>query len=101
MNCPVCDARLRTIQKYNVELEICPDCKGIWLDRGELEKIVDMAESGGPGQQEDIKRTEERRPNDDDRNREKHHDEDHNYKTQKKKQRGAWLSDILGGFGED
>jgi hypothetical protein len=36
MNCPVCDAPLRAIQKYGVEIDICPGCKGVWLDRGEL-----------------------------------------------------------------
>ena len=35
MNCPVCETRMREIQKYGVEVDICPDCKGVWLDRGE------------------------------------------------------------------
>lgn len=50
MKCPVCDATLRTVQKYNVEIDICPDCKGVWLDRGELEKVMQFAVSGGPVQ---------------------------------------------------
>ncbi len=46
MNCPVCGDRMREIQKYSVELDICPGCRGVWLDRGELEKIIDMVSSG-------------------------------------------------------
>ena len=41
MSCPVCDATLRTVTKYNAEADICPDYKGVWLDRGELDKILE------------------------------------------------------------
>ncbi|GGB46200.1 cytoplasmic protein [Virgibacillus dakarensis] len=41
MNCPVCDnVRMREVEKENVLIDICPNCKGVWLDRGELEKIT-------------------------------------------------------------
>ncbi|GGA89595.1 TFIIB-type zinc ribbon-containing protein [Ornithinibacillus halotolerans] len=41
MNCPVCDnVRMKEVQKENVLIDICPNCKGVWLDRGELEKIT-------------------------------------------------------------
>jgi Zn-finger nucleic acid-binding protein len=41
MNCPVCDgARMREVQKNDVMLDVCPNCKGVWLDRGELEKLM-------------------------------------------------------------
>lgn len=41
MNCPVCDnVRMREVEKENVLIDVCPDCKGVWLDRGELEKIT-------------------------------------------------------------
>lgn len=43
MDCPVCGEALRRTEKYGVEVEVCPDCKGIWLDRGELERIVQTA----------------------------------------------------------
>jgi uncharacterized protein len=41
MECPVCGDRLRGVEKYGVEIEICPGCKGVWLDRGELETIIE------------------------------------------------------------
>ncbi len=41
MLCPVCDnVRMKEIEKENVLIDICPNCKGVWLDRGELEKIT-------------------------------------------------------------
>lgn len=41
MNCPVCyDVRMREVEKNGVLIDICPDCKGVWLDRGELEKLM-------------------------------------------------------------
>jgi uncharacterized protein len=41
MKCPVCsDVRLREVEKDNVLIDVCPDCKGVWLDRGELDKLM-------------------------------------------------------------
>ncbi|RXZ83723.1 hypothetical protein EBB07_04895 [Paenibacillaceae bacterium] len=41
MNCPVCDGvRMREVDKDDVQIDICPQCKGVWLDRGELDKLL-------------------------------------------------------------
>lgn len=41
MKCPVCDqVTLREVEKSGVLIDICPSCKGVWLDRGELEKLM-------------------------------------------------------------
>lgn len=41
MRCPVCDdVRMREIEKDGVLIDVCPECKGVWLDRGELEKLM-------------------------------------------------------------
>ncbi len=41
MLCPTCvDVELQEIKKESVLIDICPTCKGIWLDRGELEMLV-------------------------------------------------------------
>lgn len=42
-DCSVCHQPLREIPKYGVLLDICPGCRGVWLDRGELEKVVSLA----------------------------------------------------------
>lgn len=42
MNCPVCDdVRMREVQKGDILIDICPSCKGVWLDRGELDKLME------------------------------------------------------------
>lgn len=41
MKCPVCnDVRMREVVKDDVLIDVCPDCKGVRLDRGELEKLM-------------------------------------------------------------
>ncbi|MDQ0112747.1 Zn-finger nucleic acid-binding protein [Paenibacillus harenae] len=41
MKCPVCnDVRMREVVKDDVLIDVCPDCKGVWLDRGELDKLM-------------------------------------------------------------
>jgi len=48
MQCPVDGATLMMTQRNGVEIDYCPTCRGVWLDRGELDKIVErtMAEAG-------------------------------------------------------
>ncbi|WP_062388380.1 zf-TFIIB domain-containing protein [Demequina iriomotensis] len=41
MKCPVDDATLVMSDRNGVEIDYCPDCRGVWLDRGELDKIID------------------------------------------------------------
>lgn len=43
MKCPNCDATLLMSDKNGVEIDYCPNCRGIWLDKGELEKIMERA----------------------------------------------------------
>ncbi len=40
MNCPVCGTEMKEIERYDVDIDICPQCKGVWLDRGEIDKIA-------------------------------------------------------------
>ena len=42
MKCPVCkDVTLLMSEKKGIEIDYCPECRGIWLDRGELEKLTE------------------------------------------------------------
>lgn len=40
MHCPRCADELREVPKSGVLIDVCPRCRGVWLDRGELEKIM-------------------------------------------------------------
>ncbi len=44
MNCPVCsDSSLVISERQGVEIDYCPKCRGVWLDRGELDKIIERS----------------------------------------------------------
>ena len=43
INCPVCHAAFKEVVNEGVLIDICTECRGIWLDRGELEKLMDIA----------------------------------------------------------
>ncbi|MFX1674139.1 zf-TFIIB domain-containing protein [Paraburkholderia sp. A2WS-5] len=44
MKCPNCpDTTLAISERQGVELDYCPQCRGVWLDRGKLDKLIDRA----------------------------------------------------------
>lgn len=44
MQCPVCpDATLLMSDRQGVEIDYCPKCRGVWLDRGELDKLIQLS----------------------------------------------------------
>lgn len=43
MMCPVCDVPLSMADRQGVEIDFCPQCRGVWLDRGELDKIIERS----------------------------------------------------------
>jgi Zn-finger nucleic acid-binding protein len=42
LNCPVCQGAMREINKNGILIDTCTQCRGVWLDRGELEKLSSM-----------------------------------------------------------
>ncbi len=46
MNCPVCSTELKIAERMGIEIDHCPKCRGIWLDRGELDKIIERSAEG-------------------------------------------------------
>ncbi|MBB3257043.1 hypothetical protein F4827_001845 [Paraburkholderia bannensis] len=50
MKCPNCpDVPLAIAERHGVELDYCPQCRGVWLDRGELDRLIERAAQGQPG----------------------------------------------------
>jgi len=43
MKCPNCNVSLIITERSNVEIDYCPECRGVWLDRGELDKIIERS----------------------------------------------------------
>jgi len=49
MKCPTCpDTSLVMSDRQGIEIDYCPECRGVWLDRGELDKIIERASGGNP-----------------------------------------------------
>ncbi len=48
MQCPVCEnTRLAIAERQGIEIDYCPECRGVWLDRGELDKIIERSAGDG------------------------------------------------------
>jgi Zn-finger nucleic acid-binding protein len=88
---------MQNVSRSGVEIDICPGCRGVWLDRGELEKLLGQQRADQAGQQEDRTRFERevqdfhRDPEDWKRRRHQDvkqgrydDDRDYNYKKRKK-----------------
>ena len=43
MKCPVCSVDLLMSERQGIEIDYCPKCRGVWLDRGELDKIIEKS----------------------------------------------------------
>ena len=41
MLCPTCQVELQISERQGIEIDYCPKCRGVWLDRGELDKIIE------------------------------------------------------------
>lgn len=48
MNCPVDGAVLQMTERQGIEIDYCPTCRGVWLDRGELDKMIERAAPSSP-----------------------------------------------------
>lgn len=110
MECPVCGERLRTAEKFGIEIEICPDCKGVWLDRGKLEAILSQAASNpaqvaGEAQPLPVQalpyREHHHEQHDHHHDDDEHGEYDHDRRYGQHRRRGSWLGDLLGGLGGD
>ena len=98
MKCPVDGETLMISSREGIEIDHCPTCRGVWLDRGELDKIIERSipTGGGGGGGGDRDRDRDRRDYDDDRRREFPRDrgyDDDDYRRRKKKR--SFLEDIF------
>jgi uncharacterized protein len=78
MNCPTCNVTLLLAEKQGVEIDYCPQCRGIWLDRGELEKIIEKS-----NQYETTRYPEYRSEKHHDDHDDHRHSDDYRYKRKK------------------
>ena len=83
MQCPVCkEVTLVMTERQSVEVDYCPQCRGVWLDRGELDKIIErtvQAPSVSQGHYE----------------AQGYGDDDHGDRSRGKKRRGGFLGELF------
>ena len=84
MKCPNCNVDLVMTDRNGIEIDYCPQCRGIWLDRGELDKIIERSTQYVPGKKAD--HYQESRQHHD------YRDSDYGYK---KKKRESFLGDLF------
>ena len=99
MKCPVCkDSNLLMTDRQGIEIDYCNECRGVWLDRGELDKIIEKSNNANSSNQNNSD-NRDRQLND--QNYDSHSDHDHNdnYKqnndNKNKNKKGGFLGDLL------
>lgn len=91
MLCPVCNVELRLADRQGVEIDYCPQCRGVWLDRGELEKLIERSTSmpyANEGYEERSQHSREYRG-------ERHGDKHGGDRHRGERRRGSFLGDLF------
>jgi len=86
MKCPNCNETLLITERHQVEIDYCPSCRGVWLDRGELDKILAQADAQ-PSQEQQYR-------NDYQKDNRQNYSSDHKYQQYPKKKK-SFLSDLF------
>ncbi|MCB1979595.1 MAG: zf-TFIIB domain-containing protein [Burkholderiaceae bacterium] len=90
MNCPHCpDTTLVISERSDIEIDYCPKCRGVWLDRGELDKLIER--SLPPAQAASAEHSPLRGA----RGERYEHERPHNKHEPRYRSRKSWLSEIF------
>lgn len=91
MLCPVCkDVNLVMSERSGVEIDYCPSCRGVWLDRGELDKIIERSTQNSRQNEYFSSKREYERPKDDRR-----YDDRSYHDRYYKKKKESFLSELF------
>ncbi len=94
MKCPSCNTALTMSERSGIEIDYCPQCRGVWLDRGELDKIIERSAS------ESLSHPKHRDEDRDGRyaEKERYYDRDNPHENEKNynpKKRNSFLGDMF------
>jgi Zn-finger nucleic acid-binding protein len=98
MKCPVDNATLLITDRSGIEIDYCPECRGVWLDRGELDKLVQGSASYEENRREsrDDRNHEDRRHDYDDDDRDRGYDRrDSHHSGGHHKKKEGFLGDLF------
>ena len=54
MKCPHCEELLLITERQGIEMDYCPKCRGVWLDKGELDKIIERIAGSPPKSSKEV-----------------------------------------------
>jgi Zn-finger nucleic acid-binding protein len=94
MKCPVCSGvDLKITERQGLEIDYCPECRGIWLDRGELDKIIERSyfQKNTYAQPE----AQNYHPGNNQQQYGKQHHDSHGYGHNGQYKKKSWLSEIF------
>ncbi|MBF7995490.1 zf-TFIIB domain-containing protein [Rahnella laticis] len=95
MQCPVCkESQLVMSERQGIEIDYCPDCRGVWLDRGELDKIIEKSAVIQQTERPSAPRYEEPARRDEHRHHSGHDNRGH-YSSQKPYKKKSFLSELF------
>ncbi len=92
MNCPNDNETLVMSERSGIEIDYCPKCRGVWLDRGELDKIIE-ANAPSNAKAYNSQADEVRRPSQDYRREDERYRDDKRYKQHHKRE--SFLGDLF------
>jgi Zn-finger nucleic acid-binding protein len=97
LRCPVDGSRLVQTERSEILVDACPECRGVWLDRGELDRILVKEREWAAGDAGDdfFREVEGRRRPDPSRD-----DDRYDERGGRKRRRGGFLEDLFEGFGD-
>ena len=94
MQCPVCvETQLVLSERQGIEIDYCPRCRGVWLDRGELDKLIERSAALAAPTPDRGAYQQERDAYPQERPREDHRDD--RYDDRRRKKRRGFLDDIF------
>lgn len=89
MKCPNCESLLVMSERQGIEIDYCPNCRGVWLDRGELDKIIEKSMGA--------EKTQQTKPYDNNKGYKKEYNDDDDYQKRnyQQKRKGGFLGNLF------
>jgi hypothetical protein len=96
MKCPVDERELVMSDRQGIEIDYCPSCRGVWLDRGELDKLIERSTESAPARDDRGSRDEyDDRGSRDKHDRDEYDDDRGRFGPKKKKKKESFLSELF------
>ena len=87
MQCPIDQTTLAMTERQGIEIDYCPKCRGVWLDRGELDKLISEGVKDSPSNYQAGAESPTRYK--------EQHSDDRSYKYDKKRKKESFLENLF------